>query len=214
MKPCRRREPSLNQLQDTILSELQGGSRSIAQLHSMCLQEFRPRVALARVWNAVGKLVAVGTVDRLSDPPGWYQLAGSKGRPLRLVSVDSELTQIEGVNETERIWFDNSIRVAEAEHGTHDSPFRLPVTDETRVYYIATGDLETLNRYRSTLRWLADEIRNSGPVQARVYERLAEETALASSASSREPQAHLSPKDPVRRPLSPSPGRRPKAPDA
>lgn len=214
MTPCRRREPSLNQLQDAILSELQGGSRSIAQLHSTCLEEFRPRVALIRVWNAVRKLAFAGTVERLSDPAGWYQLAGSKGRPLRLVSVDETRIHIEGVNQTERIWFDNSIRVAETEHGVQDSPVHLPVTDETRVYYIDTGDLETLNRYRSTLRWLADEIRPHGPTQAGLYERLAVETKLESPSASREPQAHLRPKTPVRSLLHPTEDKRPQTPGA
>lgn len=170
---------SIREIKNVALKELEDGARPASQIKRACWSEHHVRVDIDKVWDALGQLRAEQAVIRLDDPNEWYQLADWDERPTRVLAVSHHITKIEGVNQLEEVWLNESIRAARYEHGIQNSYLQpLATDDDRRLYLISTAQIDVLNQYRDTLRRLSRETRGSNEEKAEMYERLADATSL------------------------------------
>ena len=129
--------------------------------------------------EVLNEMVSEGMLVQLDDPEDWYQLADWDERPLRLLRVSHHITKIDGVSQMDEVWLDESIRAARYEYGLDNSELQPMSSDDDRcLYLISTKDYTVLEKYRETLKRLAEDTRKSNPEKATVYERLSQGTDI------------------------------------
>jgi len=189
-------------IKEHALRELQEGARGAQTVATRFNMEHRKDAVVdgdeeAKIDNedvaeVLDGMVSDGMLVQLDDPEGWYQLADWDERPLRVLRVSHHITKIDGVSQLDEVWLDESIRAARYEHGL-DDPELQPMSsgDDRRLYLISTKHYTVLEKYRQTLKRLAEDTRESNPEKATVYDRLAEATDIEDQFDTREREVGL-----------------------
>lgn len=120
------------------------------------------------------EMVGEGKLTRVEDRDGWYKLADWDERPLRVQGVSHHLIQIDGVDQLEEVWLDESINAARYDYVIHDRRLQPGKWEDQRSYHISLANYDVLEQYREKLYELADGVRDSNPEKAKMYESLAD----------------------------------------
>lgn len=190
-----------HRLRETALEELQNFPQPPSGIAVAFNREYRnppltedeedPRLDEDDVTPVLEEMVDEGKLARVEDREGWYKLADWDDRPLRVQSVSHHLIQIDGVDQLEEIWLDESINAARYDYGIHDPRLQVGKWEEQRSYHISLANYEVLEQYREKLYELADGVRDSNPEKAKLYEGLADAADIEGQFDRREEEVVL-----------------------
>lgn len=174
-----------HRLKELAIEEIQDGAKGAESIASQYNSEYRRDAVLEgnegklltaeEATTVFDEMVMDDLLERVDDPEGWYQLADWDDRPLRVLSVSQHLIDINGMDQTHRVWLNESIRAARYEIGVDKPELRGdPAPDDRCRYQIFLRGSGVLEQYRETLTSLARDIQQSNPEKATVYRRLAD----------------------------------------
>lgn len=194
-------EGELYRLKEIAIEELQDTPRSASGIAVAFNEEERPAPITEQdmdeyldadeVRPVLESLVNDGKLAHVEERDGWYKLADWDERPLRVQSVSHHVVRLDGVDQLEEIWLDESINAARYEHPIHDDRLQPMKWEEERSYIVSIYNHGVLEQYRETLYRLARDLRESNEKKAGVYESLADATDIEDQFDTRDEEVVL-----------------------